>query len=1089
MKLVFLTRTRGWARRRPVKGSSRAASDLLAPPLLRGRFPRGGRQDQRAKLEAMDARGIAERCLRRRHAPASSPLSFSAESEATRRGVRLIYCEEAPHKMEVGSREPTLLPLRPPCELCPPPSSRGASSAAPRSQVEFAISTSSLFPPRQSPGTTFALSSPIAHASPQASHVCAVRAYSSVCFSSPKFRCAGSGRCAGLGRCASLSSLYSSSSAVSSRVSNCLTVRLPQSLSAGAAARPLQPAAARGAGRLSLFHAAALHSLAPRGATRLHSSSTRSATSSGSSGEHSNPRPASPPPLHDSLALCRGRRVEEVTSLSSRFLPRPSVHSGLLVRAGSSSSLNPPRSSSSPLASPSLPLGRTAALPLNAGQGPALFESRRFFYYRFHKHIGKGNFNRYLEFYQKPRGIENTLRLRYNYSATFTAKKRSEMWKVNLLKKIAHATDAKQVLDVWTYYRHRRSKRPYHYLCALQRLVEVGGCDPTDFRFRLIANGVYRSAKRFINLPRVCVYLAKLNATGDLQELARFLTPQVGAYFPHQLCLLAHAYGSVRLQDKVLFAAVDEALRPQLSGLSAAMLLKLTQGYAGALIHNYGLLARVSLILQQRVWRAAVGEEDEGERERSEHEAVERSKKRGVRDDDEKGRDEEDDLEACSRQTRAKRHVGPRCPSLEQLFAFGRVFAELKYQDFSYFETLSLQMQAALRADLAASPGRERFQRFSPQSVQELTEVLHRLKVNDVTLLQAILNHVHKRLYDYPPSCLAAIGLYTAQMLPCEEPFIRQVHTEMLEILQEAISVLDLRSLDQLAAFAKKAKPKRNRSAIRATILAAVEARVLELQGDGHTIFDVGRLLELLSLNGRQISEEAFQVLCRQAHRHLDLFEPQDFCRLSRALARVKTQAGAAGKAEGAFCSPSLVNALARRALRQQDEFSPRDFLNLMRSLWLAGPPDRVYAVPLGEKLRKKQVIHDYFPPSDRQTESPGDEESELSVSDLPVASRQTPALSPGRLLLGRHAVDKQKAAHDPRGASSEESTGVEAGAEEQGVPEGADDARNECTLVEGARRRLRRKRLEEKLRIAEEEGWDLLHRRVASLRELRGWM
>ncbi|KFH03052.1 hypothetical protein TGVAND_229620 [Toxoplasma gondii VAND] len=760
-------------------------------------------------------------------------------------------------------------------------------------------------------------------------------------------------------------------------------------------------------------------------------------------------------------------------------------------------------SSSSPLIAPSNALPQSRRLP-------ALCESRRFFYYRFHKRIGKGNFNRYLEFYQKPRGIENTLRLRYNYTPTFTAKKRSEMWKVNLVKKIAHATDAKQVLDVWTYYRHRRTKRPYHYLLALQRLVEVGGCDPTDFRFRLIARGIYRTAKRFINLPRVCVYLAKLNATGDLQDLSRFLIPQVEAYFPFQLCLLAHAFGSVRLQDKVLFAAIDEALRPHLSELPAAMLVKLTQGYAGALVHNYGLLARVSLLLQQRVSRAATGEadpltacdeEDETGRTLSSKEPQGGSRQRETAKAAREITEAEDDcLEATEKKTVKRRHSGPLLPTLHHLLAFGRVCADLKYQDFGYLEMLSIQMQAAFRADLAVSSSRETFQRFSPFSVQELVEIFHRLKVNDVSLLLAALRHVQARMHDYPPSCVASIGFCTAQMLPCDASTVRQVHAHMLEVLQEAVPLLDLCSLGQLAAFAKKAKPRRNRSALRSSVFEAVEARVLELQGDGRTVFDVGRLLELLSLNGRRVSEEAFHILCRQAHRHLDLFEPQDFCRLARALARVKCQGSRGEQSEGLQAS-SLVNALARRTLRQEDEFSPRDFLSLLRSLTLAGPPDRVYAVPLKEKLRRKQVLHNYFPASQSEDAEAFEDSEQLFESDLPPSSRQTPTLRKGRLLLGPQVIRRPQQQGSPESAEGEARSEKETLEEESlsysPVPDGEQEAevnvdhagKSVSVLSEGGRSRIRRRRLEEKLRIAEEEGWDLLHRRVASLRQLKGWL
>ncbi|PHJ24540.1 hypothetical protein CSUI_001611 [Cystoisospora suis] len=727
-------------------------------------------------------------------------------------------------------------------------------------------------------------------------------------------------------------------------------------------------------------------------------------------------------------------------------------------------------------------------------RSPASVVSRRFFYYRFHKRIGKGSFNRYVEFYQKPRGIENTLRLRFNYRPTFTEKKRSELWRVNLLKKIAQATDSKQVLDVWVYYRHKRHKCPYHYLIALRRLVELGGCDPTDFRFRVLANAVHRAAKRFINLPRVCVYLAKLRATGDLQDLSRFLLPQVPAYFPHQLCLVAHAFGTVKLQDKHLFAAIDEATRPYLAHLPAAMLLKLTQGYADSLIHNYGLLARVSLVLQQRVFQAALRadecyplnpvsspaqeEEDEVVLEDG---TVRPASRRGVK----RNRGRKDVTSGSAPQNGERRAVGPLCPSLDQLVQFGRVFSVLKFQDFGYFEMLSQQMQTAFRACASVPPGGRAFSHFTPFTVQTIVEVMHRLKINDIPLLLAVLNHVGSRLYDYPPVCLASIGLCSAQMLPCREPHVRKTHEQIVAMLEESIPNLDLDSVQRLTALVKKSRPRRNRAVTRERIFKAVEARVLELSGDGETIFDVGRLLEVLSSGGRRVNVEVFAVICQKAHRHLDLFEPVDFCRLARTLARIRS----ANPESTALVNLALVNALARRALRQQDEFSARDFLNLDRWLNAAGPPERVYQVPLKQQLRQKQIVHGYFP---HEAETVQEALPPITTTDLPVASRRSPVLRRGRLVLGKAALarhgksqvlsDEMESGKDDGSALSGERSKSPASLETVLQTDGTDEK-------EASLNHSRRKRLEERLRIAEEEGWNLLHRRVASLRQLKGWL
>lgn len=93
--------------------------------------------------------------------------------------------------------------------------------------------------------------------------------------------------------------------------------------------------------------------------------------------------------------------------------------------------------------------------------------SQRSFYYRFHKRVGMGKFSRYTEFYVRPRSIENTQRLRFNYAPTFSAAKASSLWTVFLNKRLAAARDAEQVLQVWEYYRQAQEKARKRSRCLL----------------------------------------------------------------------------------------------------------------------------------------------------------------------------------------------------------------------------------------------------------------------------------------------------------------------------------------------------------------------------------------------------------------------------------------------------------------------------------------------------------------------------------------------------------------------------------------------------------------------------------------------
>ncbi|KAL8450273.1 hypothetical protein Emag_003296 [Eimeria magna] len=286
---------------------------------------------------------------------------------------------------------------------------------------------------------------------------------------------------------------------------------------------------------------------------------------------------------------------------------------------------------------------------------------QRGFYYRFHKPIGKGRFSRYQEFFQKPRSLESTQRLLFNYEAPFAAAKASGLRALRLRKRLAAATNPQQLLHVLEAYRHMRPRRCFMLLLALDRLVALGGCDPTDFRFRVLCRNILKAAKRFQSLlllwlllvllllllllvllplllllallllllallvvlllllgnkafgraqeesylPRVCWLLSQLRATAAVDALSRHLKPQIPLLYPQQLAVAAAAFGAVRLQHKCLLESIAAAAMPYLSEMHAGDLLKLLQGFAGAQLHHYGLVSAISSEVQRRVHVAA----------------------------------------------------------------------------------------------------------------------------------------------------------------------------------------------------------------------------------------------------------------------------------------------------------------------------------------------------------------------------------------------------------------------------------------------------------------------------------------------------
>lgn len=107
-----------------------------------------------------------------------------------------------------------------------------------------------------------------------------------------------------------------------------------------------------------------------------------------------------------------------------------------------------------------------------------------------------------------------------------------------------------------------------------------------------------------------------------------------------------------------------------------------------------------------------------------------------------------------------------------------------------------------------------------------------------------------------------------------------------------------------------------------------------------------------------------------------------------------------------------------------------------------------------------------------------GDTRSPLGPKDL-ENSLQRISNQPGELLLGRAAVRAR--------AKAKAAAAAAAAGETSQVAERAAVAAPAASSVSSelpARRRLRHRQ-----RILEEEGWDLLHRRVGAMRDMKQWL
>jgi len=228
--------------------------------------------------------------------------------------------------------------------------------------------------------------------------------------------------------------------------------------------------------------------------------------------------------------------------------------------------------------------------------GPTRRKGR--YYYRFHKQIGKGNWKKYIERYIAPPKIENLQRFIFTPYASYQQSRESHSWFWRLPKAIATSTSSDELLDAWVQFRHKHPKKVFHYMNALRRLVNLGGCDPGDWRFRLIVRRLERSSKRIINLPKLAYYYGKLHSTQDVEKLSRFIYVMLPRYDVGQLVFIARAHGMVRLSDKYMFEQIAE--RINLAEASISQLAHLSEAYTNCEISHYTLLNRISAEVQTR---------------------------------------------------------------------------------------------------------------------------------------------------------------------------------------------------------------------------------------------------------------------------------------------------------------------------------------------------------------------------------------------------------------------------------------------------------------------------------------------------------
>lgn len=575
----------------------------------------------------------------------------------------------------------------------------------------------------------------------------------------------------------------------------------------------------------------------------------------------------------------------------------------------------------------------TERFPILSGKRKSLFSiQRRFAYYRFHKRVGKGSWVKYIERYQLPRSIENTQRLVFNYRPTFSEKKLSCSWLWNLPKKIALATTTDEVLNVWAYYRHKR-KKAYHFLQVLKRLVELGNCSTTDWRFQLITSRIENKINTFLNLPRICFYLGRLKATATLQDITKMLKCRLHGYLPHQLLLILKGFACCHLQDKHLFNQIRDILKPQVETLSFYYLSSIIESYSCCLIHDYmflnflanEIIYRIDLCVGKkgkeidmftiRQWKFANGEVIENSsRTESEEEddGIFISDRSVVLE--EKSEEEQETFKREMRNLQKeeemlityKQEQLQYYPTIKNLIDIAEYFSILKFQNFLFYDYISALIIHMLKYKNC----------LNPYLLEKSVLSFHKIKINDIKLFEHILKHIEIYVYEYPPSVLCSIGYVFASLLPCYYSPIYKIMKKMILYIKGHIDILGLDNLSKLACFVHKMK--NMDKTLRKEIFVEINEQLKKKENKNcRSVYDISRLLETLSFHNLP-DATVFFTLCNHLISHLKHFEPSDFCRTVRALYNIKQHCN--------LCDSNIMNSIAREVIKQRDVFHTIDY-------------------------------------------------------------------------------------------------------------------------------------------------------------------
>ena len=165
---------------------------------------------------------------------------------------------------------------------------------------------------------------------------------------------------------------------------------------------------------------------------------------------------------------------------------------------------------------------------------------------------------------------------------------------------LAQATTPNQVLDAWVLFRYRQPKRLCHFMMTLKRLVEVGGCDATDWRLQILLSRLRRGYKRVINLHTLMGYFSRLGLYQEIDKLTLFAKPRLPFLKKEQLVSVMESLGECQTRDSAIMGLCMRRLSRNYESLSTRDGICLISALGNSEIRNTRF---VSLILSEIVKR------------------------------------------------------------------------------------------------------------------------------------------------------------------------------------------------------------------------------------------------------------------------------------------------------------------------------------------------------------------------------------------------------------------------------------------------------------------------------------------------------